>query len=331
MKKSYSFIILILIIQPFVSFASNDFNKWKKGYVLRAAKLGIPSSFVKKHLIDVKFLKEVILKDKNQVTSNRFIDYNKWIKKWLRQDHSRINMAREMLIKHGDLLSEVEKKYNVDKEIIVSLWGVETFYGTIMGDYDLITALSSLSYKSRRRKFFEKQLTATLRIFYQGHVSREDLKGSWAGATGQLQFMPSNFFGFAKDFDGDKKKDIWHNHGDIFASIAYYLKKRGWKKNKSVGTLVKKTRPLKLNFKRALSLNKYSKLGLRTLDGKKLKGKRRYKIATIPFSNSPLILKGPNYKAITGWNNSSLFVALNITILDSLSQLGKRSQKAPPK
>ncbi len=323
MKRIHSLIITLLVLQPFFAFASNDFEKWKKSFIKRASKRGIPSSFLREHLKDVKFSEKIVSKEKNQITSNIEIDYNEWIKKWLRGDLARTKMAREMLVQHKKLLEKVEQKYNVDKEIIISLWGVETFFGKIVGDYDLISSLVTLSYKSRRKFFFEIQLTAAFRLLYQGHVKREDLKGSWAGATGQLQFMPSNFNGFAKDFDGDRKKDIWNNHGDIFASIAYYLKKKGWKKNQIVGTLVKKTRLNEFDYHKARTPEKYNKLGVRTLDGQKLKGKWKYKLATIPFNNSPLILKGPNYEAIMGWNKSNLFAALNIIIVDSLSNLTK--------
>ena len=239
MLTAKKLIPILLMLQSISVFASNDFEYWKKGYINRASKRGISSSLLKRHLKNVVFNKEVILKEKEQITSNKIIDYNIWVKKWLREDKARISTAKEMLIKHKKILDQVERIYHVDKEIIISLWGVETLFGEITGDYDLSSSLASLAYKSRRKRFFEIQLSAAFRLIQKGHVKREDLKGSWAGATGQLQFMPSNFNAFARDFDGDKKKDIWNNHGDIFASIAYYLKKAGWKQDKKVGRLVK--------------------------------------------------------------------------------------------
>ncbi len=311
-------IFLFLILLPHAILSAQDFESWKKGYIARASKRGIPSSFIKKHFENLKFDKKILKKDKNQITSNKVIIYDKWIKKWLRKDPSRIEMGKEMLIKHRVILEQVEKKYHVDKEIIVSLWGVETLFGAITGDNDLISSLSALAYKSRRKKFFEIQLNAAFRLLLKGHVNRENLKGSWAGATGQMQFMPSNFNGFARDFDGDGKKDIWTNHGDIFASIAYFLKRGGWKKGEPIGIFVKKSDSKDFNFQRARSPAEYNKLGVTSLDGKKLEGSWKYQMAKVPFKNSPFILKGPNYKTLMAWNNSSLFAAFNMIMRNGL-------------
>ena len=219
MRRICSFLFIFLVsIRPHLVFASSDFENWKKIYIKRASKRGIPTHFLKKHLKDVEFNKDIVLKEKKQITANVKIDYKTWIKKWLRKDNSRIKIAKEMLIKHKYLLEKIEQKYLVDKEIIISLWGVETFFGQITGDYDIISSLATLSYKSRRKKFFEIQLTAAFRLLYQGHVKRKDLKGSWAGATGQLQFMPSNFNGFAKDFDGVVYRlNIWERPKPVFS------------------------------------------------------------------------------------------------------------------
>jgi len=124
----------------------------------------------------------------------------------------------------------------------------------------------------------------------------------------------------------DGKKDIWKNHGDIFASIAFYLKKVGWKRNEIVGTLVKKTRANKFKYYKARTSKKYNELGIRTLDGQRIKGKGKHKLTTIPFVNSPLILEGPNYRALMKWNKSSLFAALNIIILNGLSNSKKEKE-----
>lgn len=316
MSKIFSLFIMFASLSSFASF-----EDWKKQYAKRAAKRGIPSSFTLDILKDVKFDSEVIEKDKNQVILSEKKDYLVFIKKWLRESPSRIELGKEMLKKHKDLLNKVEKKYGVEKEVIVSLWGVETLYGKITGDYDLIRSLSSLSYDGRRRKFFETQLNALLRALKQGHVKRDQLKGSWAGATGQCQFMPSNIPVYAQDFDGDGRKDIWGTTADVFASIAYLLKKAGWQKGKTIGSLALNPKNIEIEADKYRSRKAYENLGFTSLSGGRLTGywtKRRF--AYIPMKNSPIVLRGTNYKPLLKWNNSSLFAAFNILLIEGFSK-----------
>jgi membrane-bound lytic murein transglycosylase B len=314
------YILLSLLISSPL-YAKQTFEQWKKSYAKKAAKHGLPQKFVLSMLEDVTVDETVIEKDRNQVILDKKRDYNDFIKRWMRTEPSRIEQGRIALQENLELLQRVEKKYGVEKEVIVSLWGVETFYGQITGDYDLVRSLATLAYDGRRRKFFEIQLNASLRLIKQGHVKREDLKGSWAGATGQCQFMPSNIPAYARDFDGDGKKDIWNNKADLFASIAYFLKKVGWQKGKSIGSLALNNKGKELNKTKYRTKNTYSKLGFTELDGSKISGNwRARRIATIPMKNSPVVLRGSNYKPLTTWNNSSLFAAFNILLVEGLMQ-----------
>jgi membrane-bound lytic murein transglycosylase B len=314
------FLVILFIFTSTHVWAKENFDSWKKSYAKRAAKRGIPKSFVLDNLKDIVPDPIVIEKDKKQVILDKVIDYKVFIKKWLKSNPSRAQVGREMLMKYADILKKVEKKFGVEKEIIVALWGVETFYGKITGDYDLIRSLATLSFDGRRRKFFELQLNATLRALKQGHVTREKLKGSWAGATGQCQFMPSNIPVYAVDFDGDGKKDIWSTPADIFASIANLLKKAGWKKGKSIGQLALGPKKPKLNSDIYRTKKTYTSLGFTNLDGSKINGNwvtRRF--SQIPMKNSPVVLRGGNYKPLLKWNNSSLFAAFNILLVDEFN------------
>lgn len=316
----------LLILLTFVYFVippaygKQSFDDWKKSFIRKAAKRGIPSKFVIKQFETVSFDKEIVEKDRNQVTSSKKIDYQKWIKTWLREDPSRIDEAKKALEDNLEVLKKVEKKYGVEKEVIVALWGTESLFGKIQGDYDLINSLATLTYDGRRKRFFEIQLMAALRLIYRGHVSREDLKGSWAGATGQCQFMPSNIPGYARDFNGDGKKDIWNTKEDVFASIAYLLKKGGWKKGNTIGTLAMPTKGVDFKLNRYRSAAQYNRLGLRTMDGNKLNGRWKRIVATIPMQNSPVVLRGGNYEALMKWNRSSLFAAFNILLIEGLKE-----------
>lgn len=311
--------LLVLLFIPLISYA--DFDKWKSSYAKKASKQGIPKTFVLKQLKELKFDPEIVKKDRNQVILDKDTDYKKFIERWLRSEPTRIEQGKALLEKHKTLLEKIENRYKVDKEVIVALWGTETFFGKITGDYDIVHSLATLSYDGRRKKFFETQLSAALRLIYQGHVKREDLKGSWAGATGQCQFMPSNIPLYAQDFDGDGKKDIWGTKADIFASIANYLKKNGWSRGKSIGSLAINTKNKKITANRYRSQRQYNRLGFRSLDGKKVSGnwsKRR--MAEIPMKNSPVILRGSNYGPLLKWNRSSLFAAFNIILMEGFKK-----------
>jgi membrane-bound lytic murein transglycosylase B len=320
-KLLFTFISLLLFFsqQSFANSKSHSraFAKWKKSFINRSVKKGLPRKFLKKELKGIVYNPKIIQKDRNQITSNKKVNYSKWMKKWLGPKPNRIDKGRSMLKKHAVLLNKIEKKYKVDKEAIVSLWGVETLYGRITGNHPIIPALSSLAYDKRRRKFFEKELFSALKIVHQGHISSDKFLGSWAGALGQCQFMPSSFMMYAQDFDGDGKKDIWNNHADIFASMAYYLKRAKWKHKKVIGQLALETKSKKFNHKHRRSPAQFNKLGVRKLDGSKLYGYWKRRVVKIPFQGSPILLRGTNYNSLMRWNRSSLFAALNIVLMDA--------------
>ena len=156
-----------------------------------------------------------------------------------RVSETRIKMARERYQQYLPELEKIGQTYGVQPRFIIALWGLESSFGRIMGSYSVPSALVTLAYDGRRESFFKKEFYQALDILSQGHISLDDMKGSWAGAMGQSQFMPSSFMAYAQDGDGDGKKDIWGNQLDVFASIANYLKQQGWDNNKTWGREVK--------------------------------------------------------------------------------------------
>ena len=147
----------------------------------------------------------------------------------------RKNEGRRLFKLHQPLLDEVADLYDVDPEYIVAFWGLETSFGRYQGKYNIIRSLATLGHDQRRAGFFTAELLKALQILDEQHVSPEAFVGAWAGAMGQSQFMPSSFLRFAVDHDGDGRKDIWSNKADVFASIANYLNKAGWKKGAGWG------------------------------------------------------------------------------------------------
>jgi lytic murein transglycosylase len=146
-----------------------------------------------------------------------------------------VNMGRDRFSRNAAALNEIGRRYGVDPAVIVAIWGKETGYGRIMGNFDLLNSLASLAYEGRRRELFSGEFIATLKMLERG-FPRSTLQGSWAGATGQSQFLPSVYIRLAVDGDGDGRADIWNNHLDALASIANYLSNAGWKPNVPWGT-----------------------------------------------------------------------------------------------
>ena len=141
----------------------------------------------------------------------------------------RVRRGRELFRENAALLSRTTGPHGVPPEVVVALWGVESNFGTRMGDFNVIAALATLAYNGRRSKYFRVELISALRVLAGGHVAFERMVGSWAGAMGQCQFMPSSFLALAIDGDGDGKRDIWGSRADVFASAANFLRKAGWR------------------------------------------------------------------------------------------------------
>lgn len=223
-----------------------------------------------------------------------------------RADRYRIIIGRKRYKQNKELLEKIGKEYGVDPCFIVSFWGMETSYGSYMGNFPVIKSLATLAYESNRKDFFRKQLFYALHIVNEGHVSLHDFKGEWAGASGQPQFLPSSWRKYAVDYDGDGRKDIWKSKPDVFASIANYMVKHGWQAGQPWAIKVKLPRNFddKLEGKRIVKpVSEWNRMGVRTLDGQPLP--YQYLTASVikPYGG-PVFLAFPNYKMILRYNNS---------------------------
>jgi len=198
----------------------SKFNSWKDNVIQNAPKYSLDSDFVANLIEPYSVNKNVIKNDKCQPEFT--LTFSEYLEK--RISDLRIKNGINKLSKINKILNKIEYKYEVQSRFIVSIWGLETAYGEITGNYPVIESLLTMSYDERRRKYFTKELYKALTIIKEGHINVENFKGSWAGAMGQNQFMPSSFLAYAQDFDGDGKKNIWTNEPDALASIARYLK-----------------------------------------------------------------------------------------------------------
>ncbi len=198
---------------------------WVQGFRDRALAAGISAATFDAAMRGVKFDPKTLERDRNQNEFTKTI----WDYLDTAVSEDRVALGIKALAAHRDLLDRIEAAYGVDKEIVVAVWGLESAYGTFRGDLPVIGSLATLAYDGRRAVFFEAELIAALKIIEGGHVS--DFRGSWAGASGHTQFMPTSWEKFAVDFDGDGKRDLWgEDPADALASTAAYLKHWGWTK-----------------------------------------------------------------------------------------------------
>ena len=288
-----------------------------------ALERGFSEQLIENSFANVTFHQRAVKADRNQPEFVETLDtyLPKRVPDW------KVKRAREMYKKHKGLLTDVGDKYGVQPRFIVALWGLETNFGRIMGNYNVISALSTLAYEGRREAFFKKQLWAALTILDEGHIKVENMKGSWAGAMGQNQFMPTSFISYAVDGDGDGRKDIWANQADVFASMANYLKKEGWSDELTWGRQVKlpadfdtslaipkktgsRKNWLKAWANREKSLAQWQELGIRRMDGTDLP-KVDIKAALIfpDDEKGRVYLAYNNYKSLMHWNLSYYFVS----------------------
>jgi membrane-bound lytic murein transglycosylase B len=215
-----------------------------------------------------------------------------------------------MLEEHETLLTELNAIYGVPPRYLVSLWGLESNFGDYLGDYEVIRSLATLAYDPRRGKSFRGQLFSALQILDESPFRPQDLEGSWAGAMGQVQFMPSTYLAYAVDHDGDGRKDIWGSVPDALASAANYLDKAGWRQGQAWGRRVRLPEGLELTGRQsdARSLEEWSRRGVLRYDGGELpRAKMRGSIVRPTDESTPAFLVYPNYHAILAWNRSTFF------------------------
>jgi membrane-bound lytic murein transglycosylase B len=214
------------------------FSEWLAGVRAEALTRGIRQEIVDAALDDVAEPLPVIL-ERDRAQAETVFSLEKYIAGHVTQKV--IANGREALARHRTLLDEVGERYGVPPRIIVGIWGMESNFGRFSGVRPTVSALATLAWDPRRATFFRGELFDALEILNRGDIDLAQLRGSWAGAMGQVQFMPSSYLQFAEDFDGDGRRDIWSTPGDVFASIANYLKGHGWAAGQTWGREVKVT------------------------------------------------------------------------------------------
>lgn len=285
-----------------------DYDAWVAGFRTRAAARGVSQSTLSSAFRSAGFLPDVIERDRNQTEFTRTLeDYLA-----IAASDDRISTGRAKLRSHGAVLSQIEAKYGVEARVVTAIWGLESRYGERRGNVPVISALSTLAFDGRRGAFFESQLIAALKILQNGDVSVANMTGSWAGAMGHTQFIPTSYQAFAVDFRGDGQRDIWSDDPtDALASAAAYLKRSGWTKGQPWGVEVR----LPDGFNTALtgrgknrSTTEWAAQGVRDMNGAKVPNHGAASILIPAGATGPAFMVFRNFTVISRYNNSVLYV-----------------------
>jgi membrane-bound lytic murein transglycosylase B len=303
------------------------FDEWLVALRAEAEGRGIPSELLDRTLSGIQPVEQILERDRTQAEFT--LDLEQYLKRRLTRDT--VRTAQRMFTSHRALLARIEQQYGVPAQVLVSVWGLESNFGRFAGVRPTIPTLVTLAYDPRRGAMFRTELFSALEILNRGDIELENLKGSWAGALGQPQFMPSSYLQYAQDFDGDGRKDIWSSLADVFASVANFLQQHGWTKGARWGREVRipsavQEAALAIPRREAgcraarlmtdpRTINEWSKFGLRTITG-----------APLPKSelNASLVLAGTrsfllydNYDALLGYNCAHSYT-LSVALLSDL-------------
>ncbi len=288
--------------------ANKRFEAWIQGFQGRARAQGISQRTLNAAFRGVTYDPEVIKRDRNQS------EFTKTIWEYLDSAASdkRVKNGKDALRQQRRTLDRIEKTYGVEKEVVVAVWGLESSYGTYRGSMDIVRSLATLAFDGRRGRFFEAQLIAALKILQAGDVDPRHMTGSWAGAMGHTQFIPTSYLAYAVDFTGDGKRDIWSdNPADALASTAAYLKRFGWIKGQPWGVEV--TLPRGFNY--ALASRKiqkspadWAKLGVRGVDGKAVPNYGSGSILLPAGGQGAAFMVFKNFAVIERYNTADAYV-----------------------
>lgn len=310
--------------------AAEPFDAWLDGLKAEALQKGISSSTLDTAFKDVSPIEKVLEYDRKQPEfSQTFWTYlNRAV------SDERINRGKRLLQQHAGLLAEVERKYGVQPRFLVSFWGLETNYGDYTGGFSVIGALATLAHDERRADFFRAELFNALQILDDGHIAPDRMSGSWAGAMGQTQFMPSTFTGYATDGDGDGKIDIWGSLPDVFHSAAHYLSSVGWKGDETWGREVRLPADFDLDLTQ-LSIKKHisewQALGVRRANGGNLPAADIEGSIVLPAgAKGPAFLVYQNFRSTLIWNRSILYAAAVGYLADRFVDRGHLVATQPP-
>jgi membrane-bound lytic murein transglycosylase B len=290
------------------------FSQWIDDFKKDAHEAGVSDRVIDNALADISPDERVVELDRKQPEGTMTLA--QYLTRTVTD--SRVERGREVMEQHKELLEKIGREYGVQPRFIVALWGIETNFGDNTGNFSTIEALATLAYEGRRADYFRDELIKALKILEAEDMSASDMDGSWAGALGQCQFMPTSFLEYAVDYDKDGKRDIWHDEADVFASIANYLSSSGWDNKEGWGRPVEPAagfNPALADIKTEKKLSEWKELGIKKIPASDRK-------ASLIFvgegdAAKPYIIYG-NYKVLLKWNRSRYFATAVGTLADKI-------------
>ncbi len=284
------------------------FETWIENFKTRARREGISETTLNEAFRGVRYNSDVIAKDRYQS------EFTKQIWDYLDSAASptRVANGQKAMRQHAKTLDAIERRFGVDKYVVAAIWGVESAYGATRGDINVIEAMATLAYDGRRGKFFEQQLIAALKILQKGDTHARNMKGSWAGAMGHTQFIPTSFEAFAVDGDGDGKRDIWSNDPtDALASTAAYLARHGWNKGQPWGVEVRLPRGFDYTSARRDNMRApgdWAALGVVGVDGRPVPNYGRASILLPAGAQGAAFMIFDNFAVLERYNKADAYV-----------------------
>ena len=309
---------VFIFLFPFSSFAKPNFNEIVQQVSKEAEQEGISIKVINEFKKKSKFIKRVIELDKSQPEFKLTLD--EYLNRVVTAN--RIKKANKKYRENKNLLTQISKYYGVQPRFIIALWGIETDFGRLTGGFSVISALTTLVYDGRRYSYFKKELISALKIVNAGHISINKMTGSWAGAMGQCQFMPSSFINYAADWDKDGSMDIWKSKSDVFASSSNYLKRVGWSDQMTWGRKVYLG-----NYKEKIDTKSYNPLSFWSAKG--ILKEDKQKLPTAKLKARLIIPEGykkygylvyKNFDSLLNWNRSNYFAIAVGTLSDSIKE-----------
>lgn len=295
-----------------------DFDSWVAQFRQEALAAGIQPQLFDRAFAGVTPDAAVIAADRSQPEFTRPVW--QYLDGALSEQRVRTGLAN--LNRHAETLRRIENRYGVDRQALVAIWGLESNFGQIMGDKSVIRSLATLAHEGRRPQFAHDQLLAALQILQSGDVRPSRMIGSWAGAMGQTQFIPTTYHRYAVDFDGDGRRDIWDSTGDALASTANYLKSSGWRQGQPWGFEVQL--PRGFDYAQAdmgirKTLNEWRQLGVRLPAGSDAQDGEQASLLLPSGHRGPAFLVLDNFRSVLKYNNSTSY-ALAIGLLSERFQ-----------
>lgn len=290
-----------------------SFNAWLEAFRRDAAAEGI-SPRALAALDNVRYLERVIELDRYQPEFVRPI----WEYLDSAVSDTRVTNGREKLAQHRQTAAQMEQRYGVPAEVIVAIWGIESNYGSNFGDFSALNAFATLAYDGRRSDFARGELLAALRIIDSGDIAADDMIGSWAGAMGHTQFIPSSFEAYAKDGDGDGRRDIWGSIPDVMASTANYLARANWQPGQPWGVEVVLPAGYDYAQTERRSSAEWAAQGVRAISGS-LPAFDSAAVIVPAGAQGPAFMVGPNFRSILRYNNATSYALAVGTLSDAIA------------